>query len=114
MSKQFSHDLRLARRKAGLTQSDLAHLLGTSTKEVSALEMGRKLPSMPQLCELSLIYGRSFEPLFSELMSRGKIKIGQQLPSLPQSVRLHAGTFNRASSLIRLERRINQSDEDHE
>ena len=113
MSQQFAHDLCLARRKAGLTQSDLVHLLRASSKEITALELGRRLPSVPQLCELSLIYGRSFESLYAELMERGKVRLAEQLPSLPREVRNHAGTLNRASTLERMARRISQSGEDH-
>ena len=113
MSKQFAQDLRLARRKAGFTQSDLAHLLGMTEDQFAALEFGRRLPSLPQICELSLVYGRSFESLFGELMTDGKARLRRQLPSLPQSVRSHVGTFNRSASLKRLERRISQSEEDH-
>lgn len=109
MSKQFAQDLQLARRKAGLTQADLAHLLDATEKEVSKLERGRKLPSLPRMCELSLIYGKSFECLYAELMERGKQKLAQQLPSLPERSRHDVTTFNRDGTLERIERRITGS-----
>lgn len=108
MSKQFAQDLRLARRKAGLTQADLAHLLGITEKEVGKLELGRKLPSVPQLCELSLVYGRSFESLYGELMEHGRQKLRRNLPYLPARTR-HTGTFNRDGTLHRIEQRISGS-----
>lgn len=106
MSRQFAQDLRLARRKAGLTSEDVAHLLGTGRKEITALELGRKLPSLPQICELSLIYGRSFESLFSELMESGKMKLQIQLPSLPAERRNRVATFNRDATLKRIKARV--------
>ncbi|QJB69864.1 helix-turn-helix transcriptional regulator [Parasphingorhabdus halotolerans] len=109
MLKQFSHDLRLARRKAGLTQNDLAHLMATTDKEISALEHGRKIPSLPQICELSLIYGRSFESLFADLMEYGKKKLRHQMPSLSNDVRNHVGTINRSATLERVTRRMNDT-----
>jgi transcriptional regulator with XRE-family HTH domain len=109
MYQQFAQDLRLARRKAGLTQADLAHLLGTSTREISAFENGSRLPGLPQLCELSLIYGRSFEALFAELMERGKDRLRQRLPSLPELKRPDVSTFNRENTLRRIERQVTGS-----
>lgn len=109
MYQQFAQDLRLARRKAGLTQSDLAHLIGTSTREISALENGSRLPSLQQLIELSLIYGKSFECLHGELMERGKNKLRERLPSLPELLRQDVSTFNREGTLKRIERRVTGS-----
>ncbi|MCB2052416.1 MAG: helix-turn-helix transcriptional regulator, partial [Novosphingobium sp.] len=64
MNTQLALDLRLARRKAGFTQDDAAHLLGVRAPRLSVLEQGRKRPNLVQICTLSLIYGRSFESLF--------------------------------------------------
>jgi uncharacterized protein len=44
--------IRLARDKAGLTQSELAELAGTSQQAVSAYETGRKEPTLPNLQRL--------------------------------------------------------------
>ena len=61
MSTEFALDLRLARKKSGLTQRDCAHLLNVHASKVSALEHGKQLPTLIEICTLSLIYGRSFE-----------------------------------------------------
>ena len=49
MSTEFALDLRLARRKAGFTQRDVAHLLGTRKSLVCELEKGRRKPTLTQI-----------------------------------------------------------------
>lgn len=41
--------VRLARKRAGLTQRELAHQAGVSQQVVSAYETGRKEPTLPTL-----------------------------------------------------------------
>lgn len=106
MQTEFALDLRLARRKAGYTQRDIAHLLGAQQALVSDLERGRVLPSIEQIVSLSLIYGRSFESLFSELMQSAKSALRERVKHMPIGVRSYVGTFNRDTSLQRLERRL--------
>jgi transcriptional regulator with XRE-family HTH domain len=106
MSTEFALDLRLARRKAGLTQRDAALLLGVHQSRVSALERGRALPTLQQICSLSLIFGRSFEALFAQIMASTKQGISQRMTALPGTVRSYVGTFNREASLQKLERRL--------
>lgn len=106
MSTDFSLELRLARRKAGLTQSDVAHLLNAPQSTVSRLEKNRTQPTIEQVVTLSLIYGRSFECLFAEIVKSARRDLSERLPALPDDVRQHVGTFNRASSLARLSDRL--------
>ncbi len=46
------HLIRIARRRAGLTQQALADRAGTSQAAVSAYESGRRSPSVDTLCRL--------------------------------------------------------------
>jgi transcriptional regulator with XRE-family HTH domain len=106
MHTQFALDLRLARRKAGFTQHDVAKLIGSQQALVSDLERGRTLPTIEQIVALSQIYGRSFESLFAQLMREAAIKLKDRIGTLPARVRSYVGTFNREASLQRLERRL--------
>ncbi|MEM6496261.1 MAG: helix-turn-helix transcriptional regulator [Pseudomonadota bacterium] len=106
MSTQFAQDLRLARRKAGYTQGDVAHLLASHQSIISDLEHGKARPSLDQIVDLSLIYGRSFEAFFGQLISERQKQLKRQLRTLPDLERATAHTFNRPASLERLERRL--------
>ena len=64
MSTEFALDLRLARRKAGFTQRDIAHLMGAHQTLVSELERGRQLPTLEQIVTLSMIYGDPLKAYF--------------------------------------------------
>lgn len=113
MSTEFALDLRLARRKAGLTQRDVAHLLGSHQSAVSDLERGRTLPTLHQIVTLSLLYGRSFESLFSAVMRDARRGLRERLDTLPETVRSFAGTARRTHSLDRLRRRLDADNGDH-
>ena len=113
MSTEFALDLRLARRKSGLTQRDTAQLLGVQSSRLSDLELGKKLPSLPEIITLSLIYGRSFESLFSVLMAQARAAIKDRMTGLPEDGRNYVGTVNRAYSLERLEDRLLDSPDEH-
>jgi transcriptional regulator with XRE-family HTH domain len=106
MKTQFAHDLRLARRKAGYLQRDVAHLLGAGDKYVSALESGRRRPTLAQIVTLSVIYGRSFESLFTELMREAEAKLRDRILTMPRDVRGDVGRFNRPASIDGLARRL--------
>jgi transcriptional regulator with XRE-family HTH domain len=106
MSTEFALDLRLARRKAGFTQRDIAHLMGAHQTLISELERGRKLPTLEQIVTLSMIYGRSFESFFSQLMVASRKQLQQRILQMPSGVRSFVGTFNRDASIERLARRL--------
>lgn len=106
MSTQFALDLRLARRKAGYTQGDVAHLLSVHQSLVSDLEHGKARPSLEQIISLSLVYGRSFESFFAAMMAERQAHLKRQLAKLPELAKKTAHTFNRASSLAKLKRRL--------
>lgn len=106
MSTEFALDLRLARRKSGFTQRDVAHLLGAQHTLVSELERGGRLPTLEQIVTLSLIYGRSFESFFAERMKAARDKLRSRILHMPEGVRNYVETFNRDASIERLARRL--------
>ena len=106
MHSQFAQDLRLARRKAGYMQGDLAHLLDTHQSVLSDLEQGKIRPSLEQIIDLSLIYGRSFESFFEVVMAERREHLTVRLGSLPDPGKTTAPTFNRDGSLAKLRHRL--------
>jgi len=113
MSTQFALDLRLSRRKAGYTQRDIAHLLGVQQSAISDFERGRHLPDLKEIITLSLIYGRSFESLFAQLMQEAREGLKKRLSNIPDNVRQYAGTLSREHSLKHLKRRLEAEEPDH-
>ncbi|NSY37538.1 helix-turn-helix transcriptional regulator [Leisingera sp. ANG59] len=106
MNHNFAIDLRSARRKAGLTQEDCGHLLGGSRSAIKQLEAGSRLPTLTEICTLSLIFGRSFESLFGDLMAHCRRELFEKLTNLPEPEAPHAATFNRKHTLDALARRL--------
>ncbi|KAA0909539.1 helix-turn-helix transcriptional regulator [Aquicoccus porphyridii] len=105
MTHQFPVDLRCARRNAGLTQADCGHLLGIDASTLKTLEGGKREPSLREILTLSLIFGRSFESFFSELLKDVRAELSERLATLPASEE-HASTFNRKTTLEKLEQRL--------
>lgn len=106
MQTQFALDLRVARRKAGLTQRDCAHLLGIHTSRMSNLEHGTHMPVLPEICLLSLIYGRSFESLYAAIFADGRDALKKRILTMPKNTRDYAGTRNRETTIERLAIRL--------
>lgn len=50
--------IRKARQRSGLTQQDLAKLIGTTDKSISALETGRVEPSISQMQAIATSLGK--------------------------------------------------------
>ncbi|HEV7167079.1 MAG TPA: helix-turn-helix domain-containing protein [Micrococcaceae bacterium] len=49
--------IRTARKEAGLTQEDLAHLAGTSERTVRAIETGTGNPSLQAVASVANVLG---------------------------------------------------------
>lgn len=114
MGKAFALDLKVARRKSGLSQVDCAHLLGVHPTKISVLEHGKAMPSVPEICMLSLIYGKSFESLFGPVMAEAEARLRERLPTLPACPKKWLGRFNRQGTLNRLSERLAaRSEPDH-
>ena len=106
MTNQFSLDLRVARRKAGFTQRDVAQLLDVSMSHVCRLEQGGILPTLEQIVTLSVIFECSFESLFAEVKQTARDHLCKRILNLPDNVPATAATFNRDSSIERLAHRL--------
>ena len=107
MKSLFAQDLKVARRRSGLSQKDIAILLDASEKEVSSVECGKRLPTLLQITKLSLIFNRVFPSLYEMVRKTARRELFQQTPSLPlQGKRGPVDTFNRDNTLKNLEARL--------
>ena len=106
MFEEFMLDLKVARKKSGLTQGDCGHLIGGSNHKISQLERGERPPSIREICALSLIYGRTFESLWGEMFAEVRESLAKNLETLPEPVSQHPSGFNRAGTLEALAQRL--------
>lgn len=106
MTIEFALDLTVARRNSGLTQQDCAHLLGVSDKTVAKLEKGVRTPTVHEICTMSLIYGRSFESLFSGIFKDVRTQLADRIRTMPEASGTVCLRINRQSTLNRLARRL--------
>ena len=104
--KTFAFDLKVARRKAGLTQGDCAHLLGISQSRVSDFETGKLLPDLKEFTMLSLIYGTRFEGLFAALATEVCRDLRKRLASISETRGNKIRRFTRGNTLQSLADRL--------
>ena len=106
MTNEFALDLKVARKKAGLTQADCAHLLSVDQARISLLERGKAKPSMRELGLFSVIFGRPFERLFSGLVVEAAHELSGRLSSVPTCPRHWPARLNRSHTLENLAERL--------
>lgn len=105
-NQSIALDLKVWRRKAGLTQVDLAHLLSASPSRVSQIEAGGSLPRPDELLALSLIYGKPLNALVSGLLDNVAYGLVGRLRRMPPAPKNWRAGFNRAHTLSGLARRL--------
>lgn len=108
MSKQFALDLKVARRKSGLTQSDCAHLLNAHRTKIGHIERGNFAPSAKDIALFTLIYGKSYDVLCGALYEEVSDQLRDRLFSLPTPKTKWIGRFNRANTINNLDARLSE------
>ncbi len=98
----------VARRQAGLSQADCAHLLGVSRSHISRLETGKAVPDVADLCGVALLFGRPMEGLSGSLFQDKASEMRVRLFDLPEPRKQWLGHFNRDQTLRRLGERIDR------
>jgi len=112
MTKEFALDLKVARQNSGLTQEDCAHLLGVCDATLSKMEGGTRTPTVREICTLSLIYGRSFESLFSGIFAEVREDLFQRLMKMPVASGTLRLRTNRQYTLGKLATRLSEDPND--
>jgi len=113
MLTNFAHDLSVARDKSGLSQKEVASLLAIDQSTYSDLERGKKPPSVQQVCQLSLIYGRNFRSLFKEMVAAVKPDMQLRIENLSASLGPRFTASNRAHTLRQMGHRIGLADAEY-
>lgn len=80
--------------------------MGGSSKIIRQLEDGQRAPTLTEICTLSLIFGRSFESYFGEILPELREALSKRLSTLPHPKARHAATFNRNTTLEILAERL--------
>lgn len=83
MVYKFGLDLRVARRRAALTQSDCAHLLGTDQPRISKFETGTAIPTVVELSILYLLFDKSLGRASEEIIAALRDELEGRLASMP-------------------------------
>lgn len=101
MKSAFHSYLRKKRRQYGLSQDDIATILGVySRSHVSMLESGDRRPSAEQVYVLNLLFGERDEQLFPGLFAHAKAHLADKLRTLlRQSNPVRSGNAGRRKLL---------------
>ena len=110
----FSETLLVARRQAGLSQGDCAHLLGVSRTHIARLEAGKATPNVTVLCRVALLFGRTMEGLSGPLFLAEAREMRDRLFDLPERRRGWLAHFNRSHTLEQMAGRVEQVIEAYE
>ena len=114
MHTPFHLDLKVHRRKAGLSQEDVAHLMGTHPSKVSLLEGGKAFPSLHDIAALSIVFGKSFEEFFHCFVQEARGQLVTRLQSMPKAPKRWLPAFNRQYTLDTLADRLADLEEGYE
>ncbi len=106
MKHQFAFDLKVVRRRSGLSQSDCAHLLGRERSHLSKIERGEHLPTVEEVVALAVIFGRSTDSLLAGLAGGVRMDLSHRLETLPHPRAHWVHTFMRQSTLSALAERL--------
>jgi transcriptional regulator with XRE-family HTH domain len=83
MAYKFGLDLRVARRRAALTQSDCAHLLGCVQSRISKFEAGDAVPTVEELSILYLLFDQSLGRTSEEIIASLRDELLARLANIP-------------------------------
>lgn len=106
METNYALDLKVARRRSGLSQKDVSHLLGISRVRVSKLECGIAKPTPDELTTFSLIYSRSFLTIGGAVMPVLFRTLRDRLDTFPNRDSYAKGRSPKSQTLNTLSKRL--------
>ncbi len=102
MKRYLALDLRVSRRRSGLSGSDLAHLLGCSQERISKLENARARIKEEELLILNLVYSEALawpEHLLKAIVPKLKQRLSDMPIEPSQWSRAHESRLETLNSL---------------
>ncbi|MCP4409491.1 MAG: helix-turn-helix transcriptional regulator [Gammaproteobacteria bacterium] len=87
METRIAVDLKVFRRRSGLSQADVAHLLGVHRTQVSKFERGVREPSIEHVTILCLIYGLRLPDFCVAARPQFETVLAERLQTLPEDER---------------------------
>src|ERR1043166_9995694 len=82
-SSQLHNYLRTFRKRVGLSQSDVAYLFGyTNPAKISRYERGLRMPRVPTMLGLVIVYQAAITELFAGLHEQTEREIARRARSL--------------------------------
>jgi len=103
MGTKLAIVLKVTRRVSGLTQHDLAILLGVDRTVISKLERGRWYPTGEQVALLCIIYGHSSLPIIYE---KSRPELIALLATRIQAIRVKQRNAARTTTINSLNARL--------
>src|SRR5579863_8960970 len=76
-------DLKLARRRAALSQIDCAHMLATDQPRISKFERGKAHPSVTELAILHALFGHALDTTSLGLIASRRDELLGRLKTIP-------------------------------
>lgn len=106
MVYKYSLDLKVARRKSGLSQVDCAHLAGVIPSRISKLEAGKSLPTLTELAILCLAFGTRVDAVSDQVVGSLAQTLQERTASMPVCPDDWPDRYNRTSTLDALAARL--------
>ena len=106
METNFALELKVARRRSGLSQYEVGHLLGVHHGRISKLECGRARPTPDELTTLSLIYSTRFLTMRGAVMPTIHANLEERLRTFPNKDCYTQSTSPKADTLNALTERL--------
>lgn len=112
MEHNFGLAIRALRRRSGLSQADLAHLLEVKQSRISRIESGFFEPTASELCALRLVYGQALGKRFETNIEDMKRLLRERLETIPQCPKNWRSRETRLATLDTLSKRLAERSDD--
>ena len=107
MDNRLAVDLKVFRRRSGLNQADVAHLLDVDRSLISKFDQGAREPSMEHVTFLCLIYGMRTPEFCVSALPQFQRVLARRLSSIPSGSKKQ--TVKRQTTITCLKEQLAES-----